>query len=413
MKYIKILKYYKCNNKVFMPNANVECVIIIYQKVIKSLEPNKSLNVQIIDYSNDGYKLKRNIRIKESEPKLVTYYKDLQWDNDFNELQEDNNYPDIMKLLLKDKIDREYYQILDKINENKAINENETSNKTNLRTIKLSDFLEPIKLKTFQNDINGTYPLYGATKLNKESGKCINYSIDTFNNDDLLIQLYGICLIGRTGNGGAGYLNVYKGIFGITNSVLPCKIKIKLSELNLLFISVQLHKIFNRSNCFTAKDLNINVNIIIDESKIDIPKLQIDSIKEQSIKEWKEFRISELLEVVNVKKRFKIEDSIKGDYPLITRSSKNNGISKFINDYSVNFNSFTIAPSGSTGYCFYHDYWIAVDGSLKVFKLKEINIEPKLIALLITDKLTSKYSYVNGLTNDKILNEIINVPIFE
>ena len=48
-----------------------------------------------------------------------------------------------------------------------------------------------------------------------------------------------------------------------------------------------------------------------------------------------------------------------------------------------------------------------------MFKLKEINIEPKLIALLITDKLTSKYSYVNGLTNDKILNEIINVPIFE
>ena len=413
MKYIKILKYYKCNNKVFMPNANVECVIIIYQKVIKSLEPNKSLNVQIIDYSNDGYKLKKNIRIKESEPKLVTYYKDLQWDDDFNELQEDNNYPDIIKLLLKDKIDREYYQILDKINENKAINENAISNKTNLRTIKLSDFLEPIKLKTFQNDINGTYPLYGATKLNKESGKCINYSIDTFNNDDLLIQLYGICLIGRTGNGGAGYLNVYKGIFGITNSVLPCKIKIKLSELNLLFISVQLHKIFNRSNCFTAKDLNINVNIIIDESKINIPKLQIDSIKEQSIKEWKEFRISELLEVVNVKKRFKVEDSIDGNYPLVTRSSKNNGISKFINDYSVNFNSFTIAPSGSTGYCFYHDYWIAVDGSLKVFKLKEINIEPKLIALLITDKLTSKYSYVNGLTNDKILNEIINVPIFE
>src|SRR5574344_1113955 len=247
MKYIKILKYYKCNNKVFMPNANVECVIIIYQKVIKSLEPNKSLNVQIIDYSNDGYKLKKNIRIKESEPKLVTYYKDLQWDNDFNELQEDNNYPDIMKLLLKDKIDREYYRILDSINE--ITNENVSNNNlTNLRTIKLSDFLEPIKLKTFQNDINGTYPLYGATKLNKETGKCNNYSINTFDNDDLLIQLYGICLIGRTGNGGAGYLNVYKGIFGITNSVLPCKIKINLSELNLLFISVQLHKLFNRNN---------------------------------------------------------------------------------------------------------------------------------------------------------------------
>src|SRR5574344_1429637 len=35
MKQANIIKYYKCNNKVFMPNANVECVIIIYQKINK------------------------------------------------------------------------------------------------------------------------------------------------------------------------------------------------------------------------------------------------------------------------------------------------------------------------------------------------------------------------------------------
>ena len=32
---------------------------------------------------------------------------------------------------------------------------------------------------------------------------------------------------------------------------------------------------------------------------------------------------------------------------------------------------------------------------------------------MITNNLTNKYSYTNGLTIDKILNEIINIPIFE
>ena len=121
-----------------------------------------------------------------------------------------------------------------------------------------------------------------------------------------------------------------------------------------------------------------------------------------------------ILELVNVKKRFQVDTSEKGKYPLITRASKNNGITKFINDYSIDFNCFTIAPSGSVGYCFYHPYPIAVDGLLKVFKLKsDVDINPHLIALIITNTLINKYSYTNGLTITKILNQIIKIPIFE
>ena len=263
MKYIKILKYYKCNNKVFMPNANVECVIIIYQKINKLSEPKIS-NVEIIDYSNDGYKLKKNIRVKYSEPKLITYNKDLQWEDDFNDINNDSDYPDIKKLMKLKELESFYSSIKESLNSELII------------------------------DLN-----------------------DKFNKIDKLV-----------------------------------------------------------------------------------------------IKEWKTFKISELLELVIVKKKFKVDGSKEGKYPLITRSGKNNGITKFINDYSIDFNCFTIAPSGSVGYCFYHDYPIAVDGILKVFKPKT-DIDPKLLALIITDKLANKYSYTNGLTNDKILNEIINVPIFE
>ena len=263
MKQANIIKYYKCNNKVFMPNANVECVIIIYQKINKLSEPKIS-NVEIIDYSNDGYKLKKNIRVKYSEPKLITYNKDLQWEDDFNDINNDSDYPDIKKLMKLKELESFYSSIKESLNSELII------------------------------DLN-----------------------DKFNKIDKLV-----------------------------------------------------------------------------------------------IKEWKTFKISELLELVIVKKKFKVDGSKEGKYPLITRSGKNNGITKFINDYSIDFNCFTIAPSGSVGYCFYHDYPIAVDGILKVFKPKT-NIDPKLLALIITDKLANKYSYTNGLTNDKILNEIINVPIFE
>ena len=263
MKQANIIKYYKCNNKVFMPNASVECVIIIYQKINKLSEPKIS-NVEIIDYSNDGYKLKKNIRVKYSEPKLITYNKDLQWEDDFNDINNDSDYPDIKKLMKLKELESFYSSIKESLNSELII------------------------------DLN-----------------------DKFNKIDKLV-----------------------------------------------------------------------------------------------IKEWKTFKISELLELVIVKKKFKVDGSKEGKYPLITRSGKNNGITKFINDYSIDFNCFTIAPSGSVGYCFYHDYPIAVDGILKVFKPKT-DIDPKLLALIITDKLANKYSYTNGLTNDKILNEIINVPIFE
>ena len=263
MKQANIIKYYKCNNKVFMPNANVECVIIIYQKINKLSEPKIS-NVEIIDYSNDGYKLKKNIRVKYSEPKLITYNKDLQWEDDFNDINNDSDYPDIKKLMKLKELESFYSSIKESLNSELII------------------------------DLN-----------------------DKFNKIDKLV-----------------------------------------------------------------------------------------------IKEWKTFKISELLELVIVKKKFKVDGSKEGKYPLITRSGKNNGITKFINDYSIDFNCFTIAPSGSVGYCFYHDYPIAVDGILKVFKPKT-DIDPKILALIITDKLSNKYSYTNGLTIDKILNEIINVPIFE
>ena len=276
MNYCQILEVITCNNKVFVPNANVECTILIFRKYnnceIDNLNNDKSNDYQtkIIDYSDDGFKIKKNIRYYDHKPVIKEQLRILKPNDDWN------------------------YQNL------------------------LNDITDKILIQMI-NEYNNNY----------------NYALNKY---------------------------------------------------------------------------IINKNIQHDEYNNLVFKTFIEFNK---VYHWKLFRIGDLIELVNVKKRFKVDESEKGIYPLITRTSKDNGITKFINDYSIDFNCFTIAPSGSVGYCFYHEYFISVDGIIKVFKLKEININPHLIAMMITNNLTNKYSYTNGLTIDKLLNEIINVPMFE
>ena len=276
MNYCQILEVITCNNKVFVPNANVECTILIFRKYnnceIDNLNNDKSNDYQtkIIDYSDDGFKIKKNIRYYDHKPVIKEQLRILKPNDDWN------------------------YQNL------------------------LNDITDKILIQMI-NEYNNNY----------------NYALNKY---------------------------------------------------------------------------IINKNIQHDEYNNLVFKTFIEFNK---VYHWKLFRIGDLIELVNVKKRFKVDESEKGIYPLITRTSKDNGITKFINDYSINFNCFTIAPSGSVGYCFYHEYFIGVDGIIKVFKLKDININPHLIAMMITHNLTNKYSYTNGLTIDKILNETVSIPIFE
>ena len=278
MNYCQILEVINCNSKVFVPNANVECTILIFRKYNNEININSSNNsntlsnyqTKIIDYSDDGFKIKKNIRYYDHKATIKEQVKVLKFNDDWN----------------------------------------------------------------YQNSLN-------------------------LITDDILIQM----------------INTY----------------------NINYI----HS-FNK--------YIINKNLVNKErNKITFNEV----IKITKLKEWKEFKIGDLIELVNVKKRFKVNESEKGIYPLITGTSRVNGITKFINDYSINFNCFTISPSGSVGYCFYHDYPIAVDEIIKVFKPKETNINPHLIAMMITHNLTNKYSYTNGLTIDKILNETVNIPMFE
>ena len=255
----QIIKIINCNSKVFAPAANVECTICVFKKCKSS-----NFETNIIDYSDDGYTVKKNIRLKTSEPNPKSY-----------------------KTVLKINEDWNYVQPLD----------------------------------------------------------------------------------------------------------IPKDIKQLIANFN-----IDYNTIINKQ-----KILNNNYNISYTEY-----------IKIGEVREWKEIKINDYFDFVKNYKTFQVQNSEDGEYPLITRSALNNGITKYINDYSLDGEYLTIAPSGSSGSTFYHNGKIAVDKMLKVLKLKkDKDLDLKLFALMANYYLTKKYNYNNGLTEEKIKNEIINYPILE
>ena len=134
-------------------------------------------------------------------------------------------------------------------------------------------------------------------------------------------------------------------------------------------------------------------------------------IKYSKVTNWKVIRINEYFETVKVKS-LKINECCDGIYPLISSCSGNNGICKYINKYLVEGEFISVARNGSVGSSFYQNGQISITTDIILLKpLKDINLH--LVAMILNNYLPSRYSYSNKLSNDKLMNEIINIPIFE
>ena len=134
-------------------------------------------------------------------------------------------------------------------------------------------------------------------------------------------------------------------------------------------------------------------------------------IKYSKVTNWKVIRINEYFETVKVKS-LKINECCDGIYPLISSCSGNNGICKYINKYSIEGEFISVARNGSVGSSFYQNGQISITTDIILLKpLKDINLH--LVAMILNNYLPSRYSYSNKLSNDKLMNEIINIPIFE
>ena len=287
MNYCQILEVINCNSKVFVPNANVECTILIFRKynneeIINS--SNKSNNAsnnelnnyqtKIIDYSDDGFKIKKNIRYYDHKATIKEQLRILKPNDDWN----------------------------------------------------------------YQNSLNSI-------------------------TNDILIQM--------------------------------------INNYNINYIHA-----FNK--------YIINKNLVNKErNKITFNEL----IKITKLKEWKEFKISDLMDLLPNRKLIGNKETPKGQYPLVSTGQNNHGIIRYVNNYEYdgeNNKYITCAMTGSSGSSFYQPFKFMVTDRVRVLEIKkDIDINPHLISLIMNHLLISKYSYTNGLTIDKILNETVSIPIFE
>jgi len=141
-----------------------------------------------------------------------------------------------------------------------------------------------------------------------------------------------------------------------------------------------------------------------------------NSRKNQSINfsNWKEYNLSSLFDIYGVGS-VKVEDLITkygyGDYPYITRTEQNNGVSGFYDFKMAPSNVLTIETSLS-GLCFYHEYEFSTGDHIAILKPKNFEIN-KYIALFIKSvwrKNAYKYDYGRPAIIKNIEKTIIPLP---
>lgn len=154
------------------------------------------------------------------------------------------------------------------------------------------------------------------------------------------------------------------------------------------------------------------------ESKIKEELNLVKSIEKEKVhkintSEWKEFKISDLFEIVNGKKYPK-SNRESGNLPLISTSSFNNGISDYIAEREDNVykNIITVDYSGSVGATFYHKNNVFIGETvLGLIPKFRINEEIGLFFVNILSIINKKYSYDHKIKVLSYGDEYIKLPV--
>ena len=249
----QIIKIINCNSKVFAPAANVECTICVFKKCKSS-----NFETNIIDYSDDGYTVKKNIRLKTSEPNPKSYKTILKLNEDWNYVQPLDVPKNIKQLIANYNID---YNTI--INKQKILNNDynisyieyiKIGEVREWKQIKISDYfdlLPPGKIDgNKRNTEEGIYNLVSTGQQNNGIIKNVNvYEYDGEANQYLTVAMYGTT--------GSTFYQKNKFIVNHNVRVLKPKYKMKEEEINLfaLMINYYLTKKYSYSNGLSISKL--------------------------------------------------------------------------------------------------------------------------------------------------------------
>lgn len=203
------------------------------------------------------------------------------------------------------------------------------------------------------------------------------------------------------------------------------------SELNdkKIISNIKKQIIFNIKNKLKLlnKEIDeITLIEILNENKIKFDSknkskkpLKIQELLKNKSYNWTRFNLTEgenSLFDIQKGERLVTTERLNGETPLVTASSKNNGIVEFIDLESfkeskkLNNNSITIDMFFNV---FYHDYDYFSDDNVHTIKIKNKELNPK-IALFVKTMLElnqKKYSFGRQLRLKRLENESILLPI--
>ena len=136
------------------------------------------------------------------------------------------------------------------------------------------------------------------------------------------------------------------------------------------------------------------------------------SVKKFSEKEWGEFFIEDIAQIVSGRDIYETERK-KGLVPYISATANNNGIGYFVGNTNETLeeNCLSVNRNGSVGYAFYHNYKALFSNDCRKLRLK--NKSPfvgKFISRIITGQ-KDKYGYGYKMGTGRIKRQKILLPI--
>jgi hypothetical protein len=201
--------------------------------------------------------------------------------------------------------------------------------------------------------------------------------------------------------------------------VLESKIDMKL-EQKLFYCAVIQNNAFRysygRQANKTLKDLYLpdidECNKIIGNSKIKPVKTKIkEDDFDFDTTDWKEFKVGDIFEV---SKTYNINyDDLEcdGEIPYVTRTTKNNGVEKFVNplDYKL-YQGNCICIGGESAFAAYQNQGFLTGNNITVIRCNHLNKYIGLFLVALFNNENFKYSYGRAFNMHNVKNTVLNLP---
>ena len=146
----------------------------------------------------------------------------------------------------------------------------------------------------------------------------------------------------------------------------------------------------------------------------ELEKPEFKEIEPLEDKDWHEFFLKDIFEVVQRGKRLTKANQNDGQKPYISSTALNNGVDNFIGNKSgvrLFSNCLTIANSGSVGSSFYHPYEFIASDHVTHLENSTFNSFVYLFIATQTSRLSEKYNFNREINDKRISRDKIMLPV--